>query len=78
MPRHRFVGLGEGGRKIYLYTDKSGRKKARQVLWGDWLNCADAGDGWLAGQWHSKDGPVEYATGRINGSRTESPKRRRS
>src|SRR5690606_20816565 len=31
---HVYAGLG---RKVYLYRDPQGRKKFRQVLWGDWL-----------------------------------------
>lgn len=60
MASHRFVALKEGGEKVYLYKDKSRSKKVRQVLWGDWLSCRDAGDGWLAVRWHAKTGPVEY------------------
>jgi len=48
---HRFVGLPEDHRKLYLYeSDKD--TKFRQVLWGDFLNVAgEDPDGWLRVTW---------------------------
>ncbi|MEL0649838.1 hypothetical protein V6246_00305 [Algibacter sp. TI.3.09] len=57
---HKFVGLSEDHKKIYLYelNVKTGNlKKERQVLWGDWLSIKDnhdfrdIGPGWLAINW---------------------------
>ena len=57
---HKFVGLSEDHKKIYLYelNVKTGNlKKERQVLWGDWLSIkdnhdfSDIGPGWLAINW---------------------------
>ncbi len=38
---HVYAGLGK---RIYLYKDKNGSKKNRQVLWGDWLEIDDNRD----------------------------------
>ncbi|OGB16681.1 MAG: hypothetical protein A2W72_14915 [Burkholderiales bacterium RIFCSPLOWO2_12_67_14] len=48
---HRFVALRADGKPSYLY--ESNRKtKARQVLWGDYLNIRqELGDGWLEVDW---------------------------
>jgi hypothetical protein len=35
---HVFAGLGK---KIFLFEDKNGKKKFRQVLWGDYLEIDD-------------------------------------
>ena len=60
---HKFVGLAESGEKVFLYKfdqNNSKFKKARQVLWGDWLSIDDAHDysnvgvGWLAVIWAPK------------------------
>lgn len=57
---HKFVGLSEDHKKIYLYelNGKTGKlKKERQVLWGDWLSIDENHDfsekepGWLAINW---------------------------
>ncbi len=60
---HRFVKLGENGKKVFLYRQKDLKKKERQVLWGDFLNVVedDTGDGWLKIAWGTSSGqPVHY------------------
>lgn len=52
--RHRFAGLGEEGRRVYLY-EADRKTKARQILWGDWLNIEGAEQrGWLKVVWAPK------------------------
>ncbi|MBB4078846.1 beta-lactamase superfamily II metal-dependent hydrolase [Lewinella aquimaris] len=57
---HTYVDLGENGSSVYLYAFDPGEgqfKRARQVLWGDWLRLADhrrhpaVGPEWLAINW---------------------------
>lgn len=60
---HRFVKLGVEGKKVFLYKEKDLGKKARQVLWGDFLNVVedDNGDGWLKIAWGTSSGqPLHY------------------
>ncbi len=60
---HRFVKLGERGKKVFLYKEKDLKKRERQVLWGDFLNVVedDSGDGWLKIAWGTSSGqPVHY------------------
>lgn len=57
---HKYVDLGPDGELVYLYTydeDDQELKKAKQVLWGDWLRVDDnhdysnVGPGWTAIIW---------------------------
>ena len=57
---NQFVGLGENGERIFLYSfDESAHtfKKVRQVLWGDWIEMDEAydhsivGSDWRAVTW---------------------------
>lgn len=60
---HRFVKLGERGKKVFLYKEKDLKKRERQVLWGDFLNVVedDSGDGWLKIAWGTSSGqPAHY------------------
>lgn len=64
---HRFVGLPKEG-KTYLFSKKNGGfKKAKQVLWGDWLhidpsqNTTHKGKDYLAVIWAPKsENPETY------------------
>lgn len=63
---HRFAGLGTNGKKVYLYK-KSGAKlkKARQILWGDYLRIDETAmppEGMLAVKWSQGPDlpPLEY------------------
>ena len=40
--KHCFVDLPDNYEKVFLYTEAG--KKARQVLWGDWLRIDEARD----------------------------------
>ena len=51
---HCFVGLPASGKKTYLY-EADRIKKARQVLWGDFLQIKrELADGWLEIDWAPK------------------------
>ncbi|MFP1133071.1 ComEC/Rec2 family competence protein [Asticcacaulis sp. W401b] len=52
-----FAGLGEKGRKLYLY-EADRETEFRQVLWGDWLSVdGEEPDGWLRIIWSPKINP---------------------
>ena len=51
---HRFVGLRADGRKTWLF-EADRQKKAREVLWGDYLTVKqELADGWLEIDWAPK------------------------
>ena len=52
-----YAGLGNGGRKLYLY-EADRKTKVRQILWGDWLKVdGEEADGWLRITWSPKTNP---------------------
>ena len=52
-----YAGLGNGGRKLYLY-EADRKTKVRQILWGDWLKVdGEEADGWLRIVWSPKTNP---------------------
>ena len=52
-----YAGLGNGGRKLYLY-EADRNTKVRQILWGDWLKVdGEEADGWLRIVWSPKTNP---------------------
>lgn len=54
---HVYAGLGDGGRKLYLYAADR-KTRVRQILWGDWLTVdGEEPDGWLRITWSPKANP---------------------
>lgn len=52
-----YAGLGEKGRKLYLY-EADRKTKVRQILWGDWLTVdGEDPDGWLRITWSPRSDP---------------------
>jgi beta-lactamase superfamily II metal-dependent hydrolase len=52
-----YAGLGDAGRKLYLY-EADRKTKVRQILWGDWLSVEGReSDGWLRIQWSPNSNP---------------------
>ena len=65
---HKFVALGKEGKKVMLYrfdTKDQKLKKARQVLWGDWLTlennppALNLPSEWVAVRWAPKSRKAE-------------------
>ncbi|WP_190809006.1 ComEC/Rec2 family competence protein [Flagellimonas sp. S3867] len=66
---HTYVDLAPKGKPVYLYTfdeDDQELKKAKQVLWGDWLKVDEGhdytqvGPGWTAIIWAPKTKKIIY------------------
>jgi len=67
--KHKYVSLGKDGEQVYLYLYdplKKEFKKAKHVLWGDWLRIDEGHDysivglGWLAVIWAPKTNKEIY------------------